>query len=210
MGDAVRDAMRAELVEHDQTVTRAVADAEAHLEQLVADREGHLVTVLDHLADSIDAMVDLLDVQTRELHGHMAKTELLTRELLLASLPSDAAPSTVRGGSIEAARARWVAAPSIERAIDLREDLAPGARVEVRSHFQGRWIGGFRLLEIVETPDGLRYRVERRVDHSALPVLFGPNEIRAATNPLEAVATVETLDAIEHDDVPSDPGATRL
>lgn len=52
--------------------------------------------------------------------------------------------------------------------------MNPGARVEVRSRFDGSWARGF---EIADAEAG-GYRVRRLSDHSVLPVLFAEDDIR--------------------------------
>lgn len=57
-----------------------------------------------------------------------------------------------------------------------RTDVAmtPGARVEVRSRFDGSWARGFEIAEA--GADG--YRLLRLSDHAVLPVVFGEDDIR--------------------------------
>lgn len=57
----------------------------------------------------------------------------------------------------------------------VEERVEPGARVEVRSRFEGRWARGFEVVEVV--PDG--YRLRRRSDGSVLPAVFAPDDVRA-------------------------------
>ncbi|MHB8663696.1 MAG: hypothetical protein ACYDH6_13515 [Acidimicrobiales bacterium] len=54
------------------------------------------------------------------------------------------------------------------------ELLAHGARVEVRSRFDGRWIRGYEI----DRCDHGGYTVRRLSDDSVLPVVFTPEEIR--------------------------------
>jgi hypothetical protein len=53
-----------------------------------------------------------------------------------------------------------------------------GTRVEVRSKFDHAWVSGFEIVEPVEEPDA-GYRIRRRSDHSVLPVVFAPEDVRA-------------------------------
>jgi hypothetical protein len=52
-----------------------------------------------------------------------------------------------------------------------------GTRVEVRSRFDRRWVGGFEVAEPVEGPDR-GYRIRRRSDRSVLPTVFAPEDVR--------------------------------
>jgi len=46
--------------------------------------------------------------------------------------------------------------------------------IEVRSHFDGRWVGGFEVADVNED----RYLVRRCSDGTMLPVPFPAHEIR--------------------------------
>jgi hypothetical protein len=66
--------------------------------------------------------------------------------------------------------------------------LAPGCPVEVRTRFDGRWVGGFRVVQQEEAG----FLIARCRDGSKLPELFSPAELRptvtggAATWPASA------------------------
>lgn len=64
-----------------------------------------------------------------------------------------------------------------EMAIDVivEEHLKPGAKVEVRSRFDGRWSRGFEVAEVLAHG----YRVRRLSDGALLPSEFDDDEIRA-------------------------------
>jgi hypothetical protein len=47
--------------------------------------------------------------------------------------------------------------------------------VEVRSHFDGRWVSGFEIAGVRED----RYLLRRRSDGTTLPVEFAAHEIRS-------------------------------
>lgn len=55
--------------------------------------------------------------------------------------------------------------------------IAPGARVEVRNHFEGGWAKGF---EVVDEHDGA-VRLRRVSDGAELPQWFGPTDLRPQT-----------------------------
>jgi hypothetical protein len=54
------------------------------------------------------------------------------------------------------------------------EDLAPGAEVEVRTHFQANWARGFEIASV----DGDRVHLRRRSDGSLLPTALDRAEVR--------------------------------
>lgn len=55
--------------------------------------------------------------------------------------------------------------------------MRPGTRVEVRSTFDGSWVGGF---EIVDVEDDEGYRLKRLSDGDILPTVFPADAIRRA------------------------------
>jgi hypothetical protein len=56
----------------------------------------------------------------------------------------------------------------------IEERLKPGARVEVRSRYDGSWSRGFEVAEV--TAEG--YLLTRLSDLSVLPMEFGPDDVR--------------------------------
>jgi hypothetical protein len=53
------------------------------------------------------------------------------------------------------------------------------AAVEVRTSFEGQWVGGFQVVDRVESAGGgLAYRLRRRSDGVVLPALFGSDDVR--------------------------------
>lgn len=59
------------------------------------------------------------------------------------------------------------------------ERLLPGADVRVRSRFDDRWVGGFRVCGFVPTDDGagVSYRLRRTSDGVELPATFAPGDV---------------------------------
>jgi hypothetical protein len=55
--------------------------------------------------------------------------------------------------------------------------MGPGFAVEVRSRFDGRWVGGFEVIEIT----GEEVWVRRRSDGMRIPAAFGSGDIRPPT-----------------------------
>jgi len=54
-------------------------------------------------------------------------------------------------------------------------DLSPleaGARVAVRSRYDGAWARGFSIAEVVDDAGEVWYRLRRHADGAVLPVLF--------------------------------------
>jgi len=52
--------------------------------------------------------------------------------------------------------------------------VRPGTRVEVRSSFNGSWVGGFAVVEHDETG----YRLRRLSDGEVLPTRFADDDVR--------------------------------
>jgi hypothetical protein len=57
------------------------------------------------------------------------------------------------------------------------EELAPGAEVEVRTHYQANWARGFEIASV----DGDRVRLRRWSDNSLLPTPLDRADIRRPT-----------------------------
>jgi hypothetical protein len=56
--------------------------------------------------------------------------------------------------------------------------LAPGARVAVRSSFEGSWCSGYEIADIVQDSDGVAgYRLRRTAEGTVLPAVFPVSEI---------------------------------
>ena len=141
-------------------------------------RDAELLKGLDRIADSIERVAAQLDSYHQERAEHLDAIEFLLREMVIGSIPSPATRPIVLGGVIE--RDEIV---SEEREISLVVDevaLAVEAAVEVRSRFHDRWIGGFTIAEMVNTPGRRRYRLTRRSDGIPLPILFDACDVRAA------------------------------
>ncbi|GAC1603578.1 MAG: hypothetical protein NVS3B21_32240 [Acidimicrobiales bacterium] len=58
-------------------------------------------------------------------------------------------------------------------------DMDAGQQVEVRSRFEGRWVGGFAVSRVASGPDGApQVWVKRESDGSQIPVPFGEGDVR--------------------------------
>ena len=55
-------------------------------------------------------------------------------------------------------------------------DLAPGAEIEIRTHYRASWARGFEVASVA----GDRVAVRRRSDGSLLPVAIDRDDIRRA------------------------------
>jgi len=55
-----------------------------------------------------------------------------------------------------------------------RSPLTPGTKVDVRNRYQGTWVRGFEVAEVVQ--DG--YRIRRMSDGSTLGELFARDDVR--------------------------------
>jgi hypothetical protein len=56
--------------------------------------------------------------------------------------------------------------------------MRPGSEVEVQSRFNGAWVRGFEVVDVLvpEHPDALRLR--RRSDGAVLPALISREQVR--------------------------------
>ena len=67
-------------------------------------------------------------------------------------------------------------------------ELVPGCPVEVRTRFDGRWVGGFRVV----AQEAAGFLIARSRDGSTLPDVFSPAELRptasGASTPWPATA----------------------
>ena len=63
--------------------------------------------------------------------------------------------------------------------MEFRPDaIPPGARVRVRSRFDGAWAGGFEVTHVEDRgSDPPGYRVRRVTDRVELPTPFGAHEV---------------------------------
>jgi hypothetical protein len=153
--------VRAEL-EHERQVAEPPRRAE--LDDLAA--------ALTRVAEALDGLATRVDAEREERAHHVELIEFMMRELLLANVLNASEPGrpAVLGGSID---------PSDVAAQHAPPPLAVGMRIEVRSRFRDTWIGGFRLAEILDRPEGQpALRISRDSDNSVLPVLFGDHDVR--------------------------------
>ena len=56
--------------------------------------------------------------------------------------------------------------------------MRPGFEIEVRSRFDGRWVGGFAVDEVIGTGAARQVWVRRLSDGCRLPVPFPMSEVR--------------------------------
>jgi hypothetical protein len=79
-------------------------------------------------------------------------------------------PPTASAHAVPATEAR----PSTTTTTVMTTEIA----VEVRGRFGDRWVDGFEICEVMETPEGHRYRLRRHRDGVVLPELFDATSIR--------------------------------
>jgi hypothetical protein len=69
-------------------------------------------------------------------------------------------------------------AESIHTGPPLSKHFAPGARVAVRSSFEGSWCSGYEIADIVHGADGITgCRLRRVSDRTVLPAVFRLDEV---------------------------------
>lgn len=57
------------------------------------------------------------------------------------------------------------------------QSLMRGDPISVRCRFDGRWVSGFVVAELVEDATGIRVRVRRRSDSAVLPATFAASDV---------------------------------
>lgn len=58
--------------------------------------------------------------------------------------------------------------------IGTRTPLAPGTKIDVRNRYQGTWVRGFEVAEVIDQG----YRIRRLSDGSVLGELFSRDDVR--------------------------------
>ena len=56
--------------------------------------------------------------------------------------------------------------------------MQKGTSVEVRTRFDGRWVSGFTVAEVVPAEPQGSFRLRRAIDGTVLPAVFGPEDVR--------------------------------
>ena len=147
---------------------------------------------LREMAGALEVMRGQLEVDRaadREHLQHMLE-DLVRR--LQAAIGDAALPApTIVGGTIPAPGGA-VAGRPVE--IDLTDPFPRGTRVEARSRFSETWFEGLEVTEVVPDPSGSRYRLVRRSDSRALPMLYGVDEIRPSPDRAGSVPSGNRLD----------------
>ena len=87
-----------------------------------------------------------------------------------SSAPSSPADPPASAASSPAVQARAATTTSTVMTTEIA--------VEVRGRFGDRWVDGFEICEVMETPEGHRYRLRRHRDGVVLPELFDATSIR--------------------------------
>jgi hypothetical protein len=106
----------------------------------------------------------------------------------LRSAPAAAAPAPVAAAVAHSRHEAVSPVASVAPAVSPAPTPAPTATtstvmtteiaVEVRGRFGDRWVDGFEICEVMETPEGHRYRLRRHRDGVVLPELFDATSIR--------------------------------
>jgi hypothetical protein len=56
--------------------------------------------------------------------------------------------------------------------------MEKGTSVEVRTRFDGRWVSGFTVAEMVSAEPQGSLRLRRGIDGTVLPAVFPPEDVR--------------------------------
>ncbi len=144
-----------------------------------AERDA-LAPLFDRLAGALEDFTAALEAERRHRSGQAELFECLVRELVVASVASTSGPARVVGGSINA-QVGAIDPPPIDLALLEKApdaELAVGTPVEVRSRFRDGWSDGFDIAEIVIGTGPRRFKLTRRSDGLAVPLLFDESDLR--------------------------------
>ena len=188
-------------VEHMHLATAAAVEQLLHE---VIDQEHGLTTAVEQLVQVCTAMTARIESAQLERRSLAEAVTRLTHE----SLPSTS-PSRVLDGSVFSTplapngdqiltiddaqtNACAITAVSGDGFVsiddgDAADRITADVNAEVWCRFEGRWVGGFEVSELVKDADVIRCRLRRNSDGYVLPALFRVDDIRPAeedvTNP---------------------------
>ena len=172
--------------------------------EVLIDIAAQLTHALERVTTMCDHVIQYVEVDRAERHA-MLEAERAERRLTLEALgqlvraaggqpptlPVTLSPGAERllGGSISAGPDA-----DLETEPELVLDLNAAERgPEVRCRFDDVWLDGFEVSEVVHADEGVRYRLRRVADGTALPELFTSDDIRPVEHP-DALAHLENID----------------
>jgi hypothetical protein len=137
------------------------------LAQLCDSHEGF--AVLRSTGDRLFVRLSVDGLGRVLVHGHITDkaSPVVANALAFALSPLDPDVLTRAAQQVRAA----------EMELGVRADI--DSAVEVRSRFDGTWVPGFEIAEILHLDDDPLVRLRRSCDGAVLPRLFAPEEVRA-------------------------------
>jgi hypothetical protein len=180
-----------EYIESDRAERRLMLETLTTLGQTITDSAAALAPRLASAGEVVEARVIETPPEPRErvVGGSMPSGPEPVIDLRNSPAPGTPAPNaapagaptdgpappsipSASGGSLPVVETR--AATTTTTTTVMTTQIA----VEVRGRFGDRWVDGFEICEVMETPEGHRYRLRRHRDGVVLPELFDATSIR--------------------------------
>jgi hypothetical protein len=171
-----------EYIETDREERRVMLETLATLGRAITESAAALAL---RSATAIEAaqtrLIEHPEPRERVIGGSMPAGPEPVIDLRNAPAAAVPAPSAEAVGHTRDAPATPVAAPAAPApatATTTTTVMTTEIAVEVRGRFGDRWVDGFEICEVMETPEGHRYRLRRHRDGVVLPELFDATSIR--------------------------------
>ena len=165
-----------EYIETDRAERRMMLETLATLGRTLTESAAALAARLVSANDAIDAhVIEPPEPRERVVGGSMPAGPEAVIDLRHTPAPSEtAAPPVATVVAAPIGPAVPAPAPAPAPTSVMTTEIA----VEVRGRFGDRWVDGFEICEVLETPEGPRYRLRRHRDGVVLPELFDATSIR--------------------------------
>jgi hypothetical protein len=182
-----------EYIESDRAERRVMLETLSTLGQTIADSAALLAPRLASAREVLEARVIEAPAEPRErvIGGSMPSGPEPVIDLRNSPAAADPAPVTAPAGRpVDDPRPPAPSASDGSAPMPVTEArtattttttttvMTTQIAVEVRGRFGDRWVDGFEICEVMETPEGHRYRLRRHRDGVVLPELFDATSIR--------------------------------
>jgi hypothetical protein len=176
-----------EYIESDRAERRVMLETLSTLGRTISESAAALGPILASASTTIEArVIEQPEPRERVVGGSMPagpEPVIDLRSSPAASGPAPISPPVDRSPAPPSPPAPAASGPSMP-AVQARATtttttvMTTEIAVEVRGRFGDRWVDGFEICEVMETPEGHRYRLRRRRDGVVLPELFDATSIR--------------------------------
>jgi hypothetical protein len=174
-----------EYIETDRAERRVMLDTLATLGQTIGASAAALAPLIARVTETVEArVIEQPEPRERVVGGSMPGGPEPVIDLRHSPAPTApdpvAAPALHQSTTPAAPSASVESAPAAEaRPVTTTTTvMTTEIAVEVRGRFGDRWVDGFEICEVMETPEGHRYRLRRHRDGVVLPELFDATSIR--------------------------------